>query len=391
MSFRTAAPFVSFSKSSFCLLACALSLQACKPPTPETGERDEDGNAIERGGNRRHLEPTEVKLGTVGDNHPLPAQRNYESLPARLMMNAPYQAWSDQGSLIHAVAFTPELQPCAQADFYYNDRHIGRATESGDFSFRRRGTNSDYAQDTLRVACKDRANKWYRGELLFHAHQRTPSFERPVVYVHADRGVYRPGQTIRIRVLAWKLRGEYRPEARRTVTIFLQNSQGQEVGGARVFTDDDGIGTLDIPLPSNMPSGDYKLIAETQTAAEADREGASPASTPYRAEAPIQVRVFETPVIELRHTLGEFLTPAMHNVSFDVSLRYLDGATFSDGRLEVTLKHGELKNLEMPAMTMVFKVKDAAMLDKVRVGSTVKFIAAKADGAFVVTAIDSVK
>ena len=42
---------------------------------------------------------------------------------------------------------------------------------------------------------------------------------------------------------------------------------------------------------------------------------------------------------------------------------------------KVTLKHGEIRNLDMPPMTMVFQVKDAAMLEKVKVGDkvTVKF------------------
>ncbi len=55
----------------------------------------------------------------------------------------------------------------------------------------------------------------------------------------------------------------------------------------------------------------------------------------------------------------------------------------------ITLKHGELKNLGMPAMTMVFRVKDPALLDKVRTGAKVRFTADKTDsGAFVVTAIE---
>lgn len=42
-------------------------------------------------------------------------------------------------------------------------------------------------------------------------------------------------------------------------------------------------------------------------------------------------------------------------------------------------------------MTMLFKVKDAAMLDKVQVGSIVKFAAATLDGALFATAIHAVR
>ena len=55
---------------------------------------------------------------------------------------------------------------------------------------------------------------------------------------------------------------------------------------------------------------------------------------------------------------------------------------------KITLKHGEIKNLEMPPMTMVFQVKDAALLDKAKVGDTIRFAAEKtATGALVVTDI----
>ena len=58
---------------------------------------------------------------------------------------------------------------------------------------------------------------------------------------------------------------------------------------------------------------------------------------------------------------------------------------------KITLKHGEIKNLEMPGMTMVFQVKDAAMLDRVKAGDKVMFKAEKANGALVVTEIQTVK
>ena len=51
---------------------------------------------------------------------------------------------------------------------------------------------------------------------------------------------------------------------------------------------------------------------------------------------------------------------------------------------KITIKHGEIKNLDMPGMTMVFQIKDAAMLDKVKAGDKVKFAAEKLGGAFVV-------
>lgn len=58
---------------------------------------------------------------------------------------------------------------------------------------------------------------------------------------------------------------------------------------------------------------------------------------------------------------------------------------------KITLKHGAIKNLDMPPMTMVFQVNDAALLDKVQAGDKVRFRAANEGGKFTVTEIQPVK
>ena len=58
---------------------------------------------------------------------------------------------------------------------------------------------------------------------------------------------------------------------------------------------------------------------------------------------------------------------------------------------KITLKHGVIKNLDMPGMTMVFGIKDAAMLDNLKVGEKVKFKAEQTGSAIVVTDIQIAK
>ena len=58
---------------------------------------------------------------------------------------------------------------------------------------------------------------------------------------------------------------------------------------------------------------------------------------------------------------------------------------------KVTLKHGEIKSLDMPAMTMVFVVKDKSMLDKVQPGDKVRFMVVDEKGQMVVTDIQLAK
>ena len=55
---------------------------------------------------------------------------------------------------------------------------------------------------------------------------------------------------------------------------------------------------------------------------------------------------------------------------------------------KITLKHGEIKSLDMPPMTMIFQVSDEKMLSAVKPGDKVKFNAEKIKGAFTVTAIE---
>ncbi len=76
-----------------------------------------------------------------------------------------------------------------------------------------------------------------------------------------------------------------------------------------------------------------------------------------------------------------------------------DVADMADGEVrkvdkdtkKITIKHGMIKNLDMPGMTMVFQVKDSALLDKVKAGDKIRFKAEQTPGAIVVTEIQPAK
>lgn len=75
------------------------------------------------------------------------------------------------------------------------------------------------------------------------------------------------------------------------------------------------------------------------------------------------------------------------------------GAQMADGEVrkvdkdakKITIKHGPIQNLDMPPMTMVFQVRDPALLDQVKAGDKIKFAADKVGGAYVVTNIEPAK
>jgi Cu/Ag efflux protein CusF len=55
---------------------------------------------------------------------------------------------------------------------------------------------------------------------------------------------------------------------------------------------------------------------------------------------------------------------------------------------KLTIKHGPIVNLDMPPMTMVFRVQEPALLEKVQAGEKVKFRVEKIGGQYTVTRIE---
>ncbi len=76
-----------------------------------------------------------------------------------------------------------------------------------------------------------------------------------------------------------------------------------------------------------------------------------------------------------------------------------DTAAMSDGEVrkvdketgKITIKHGPIKSLDMPPMSMVFTAKNPSLLDKVKVGDKIRFHAVDEGGKLVVTDIHPAK
>lgn len=90
---------------------------------------------------------------------------------------------------------------------------------------------------------------------------------------------------------------------------------------------------------------------------------------------------------------------AMAQAATDAAKSSTAAASMTDGEVrkidkdtgKVTIKHGEIKHLEMPGMTMVFNAKDKTLLDKVQVGDKISFMVVSEGGKMVVTAIEPAK
>jgi Cu(I)/Ag(I) efflux system protein CusF len=88
-----------------------------------------------------------------------------------------------------------------------------------------------------------------------------------------------------------------------------------------------------------------------------------------------------------------------HDMGRAASTRHRMVMSWSEGivkkvnpaRGKLTIAHGPLKNLGMPAMTMIFRVKDPAWLSQVKPGDHIRFVADEVHGALTVTRFEHVR
>jgi len=139
------------------------------------------------------------------------------------------------------------------------------------------------------------------------------------------------------------------------------------------------ISTLSIPLliVTSAALAQTTVLAhgpEAKPVQATQAKPAAPATQTTQAQAtPAQA----TPATQAAQAMTEMVAGEVRKVDKDTR--------------KITLRHGEIKQLDMPAMTMVFQVKDPAMLEKVKAGDKVMFKAEGKGGALTVTEIEPAK
>lgn len=98
--------------------------------------------------------------------------------------------------------------------------------------------------------------------------------------------------------------------------------------------------------------------------------------------APLSVSAQTTPAAPAAVDKSAMDKPALKDAA-EAEVRKIDKEA-----KKVTLKHGPIKNLDMPSMTMVFQVRDPALFDKMAVGDKILFSAEQLQGAYVVTGVE---
>lgn len=90
----------------------------------------------------------------------------------------------------------------------------------------------------------------------------------------------------------------------------------------------------------------------------------------------------------MKMDMGANASPATPSTTADTALA--DGMVHKVDRQTgmVTIEHGELKNVGMPAMTMAYKAKDVAMLKQAKAGEKVKFRLENLNGTYTITTLE---
>jgi Cu(I)/Ag(I) efflux system periplasmic protein CusF len=95
--------------------------------------------------------------------------------------------------------------------------------------------------------------------------------------------------------------------------------------------------------------------------------------------------ILGAPSMKLHHRLGLLLCAAGLTLPAWAQSTAAEVIKIDKGQGKLTLKHGAIQNLDMPAMSMVFRVQDPQWLDQLKVGDKIRFDADKLNGQFTVT------
>ncbi len=254
----------------------------------------------------------EVLIGRVASGERLPNEAADE--PLLVAIDTPYQVFDDAGTLIHVAAWTLDGRPASRAHVYLAGHLVGRADDTGSFVFRWGVPGNDvddYWTNGSQVAVRwTDDDTTHGGEVWFSAFSRTQSFESDHLFVYTDRGVYAPGDSIRMRLVGWHLAADYTPLTGAGIDATLVAPDGSVAGGLSMTTDDLGVAWAELTVPPSSDEGVYTLRVA--------HEGAT-------AETRLRVERFVAPTIDIKHDLPRFVTRDQADLEWEVTLAYFTG------------------------------------------------------------------
>jgi Cu/Ag efflux protein CusF len=82
---------------------------------------------------------------------------------------------------------------------------------------------------------------------------------------------------------------------------------------------------------------------------------------------------------------------AVGNPAYGSELAHGEIRKIDKAAAKITIKHGDIPSIDMPPMTMVFGVKDAALLENVKAGDKIRFDVVQEGGKYIVTRLEGVR
>jgi hypothetical protein len=298
--------------------------------TPETTAGTTAPEQVPAAAERVPLGPAgpAILLGAPGRGTAFePIAKRSDWQPLRVAVDTPYQIFEGQGTYVHVAAWALDGTPAAGATVFSRGTEVGTTDEHGTLVFvypppdSPGGSGSATGFSNIAVVAEDRC-----GEVPFNPYSRTPSFASDHLYVHTDRGVYRPGETIHVRTLGWHLAEDYGPLAAKEVEYVLRADAGETIGAAKRTTDEFGVAAVDFVLPPTVAEGLYHLDVSHGT---------------ERGSARLQVKNFKPPTIRIEHTIGRFITPVQGELAFEVGLFPGTGGEFGTGKIVASARAGK--------------------------------------------------
>lgn len=221
-------------------------------------------------------------------------------------VSTPYQILEGAGTYVHVAAWQPDGKPARLARVYVGKELMGTTNDQGALVFLYPPTptaTGALVHGDLSVVDAKQPNR--RGQVQFKPKLRAAGMSSDQVFVYAERGVYEPGELIRLRTIAWRLDEDYTPLTERETTLSLVDGMGKVWAGATLTTDDFGVAAGSLALPAGAPEGRYELRAKS---------GATVATSP------LQVRELKVPRYEMAHTIRRFVLPEQTSFDFEVTL-----------------------------------------------------------------------
>lgn len=142
-----------------------------------------------------------------------------------------------------------------------------------------------------------------------------------------------------------------------------------------------GLSVPGMPIGSpGMDGPEYKGRKDPYAVLLVQRDGSTRTFSRYAGDRPMAMRQDSKHQDSLRRVSDGAALPWAQ-----AEVRRVDKAA-----RKIALRHGEIKNLDMPPMSMVFQVRDAALLEGLQAGQKVRFTAVHENGAYWVTRIEPV-